>query len=350
VCDLVRDAKASLVCLQETKLQIIYRATVIQSLGLEFADDFAFLPADGTRGEILLAASSRLMSLSLPSSTPNTISALITDKADGSTWTASGVYGPQGEAQKIEFIAELQALAAASPPRWLVFGDFNLIYKAEDKSNDRLNRRLMRRFKSALDAMRLRELNLSGRRFTWSNEQDSPTMTRIDRFFCSEGWDLSFPSAILQPLPSSLSDHAPLLLVGAADIPRCRAFRFEAFWPRMEGFHEVVQEAWDMAVRSTDPLRRLHVKLERTAKALKRWHRAKFGDLKLQLAIAREVIGRLDVAQEARQLSMAERTLRTSLRSKILGIASINKIRMRQKARLSSIRLGDANTLLFHIN
>jgi hypothetical protein len=117
----------------------------------------------------------------------------------------------------------------------------------------------------------------------------------------------------------------------------------------MEGFHEVVQEAWDMAVRSTDPLRRLHVKLERTAKALKRWHRAKFGDLKLQLAIAREVIGRLDVAQEARQLSMAERTLRTSLRSKILGIASINKIMMRQKARLSSIRLGDANTRLFHI-
>jgi hypothetical protein len=175
-------------------------------------------------------------------------------------------------------------------------------------------------------------------------------MTRIDRLFCSEGWDLSFPSAILQPLPSSLSDHAPLLLVGAAAIPRCRPFRFEAFWPRMEGFHEVVQEAWDMVVRSMDPLRRLHVKLERTAKALKCWHRAKFGDLKLQLAIAREVIGRLDVAQEARQLTMAERALRTSLRSKILGIASINKIRMRQKARLSSIRLGDANTLLFHIN
>jgi hypothetical protein len=33
----------------------------------------------------------------------------------------------------------------------------------------------MQRFKNTLDAMRLRELNLSGRRFTWSNEQDSPT-------------------------------------------------------------------------------------------------------------------------------------------------------------------------------
>jgi hypothetical protein len=39
VRDLVHDAKASPVCLQETKLQMIDRATVIQSLGLEFADD-----------------------------------------------------------------------------------------------------------------------------------------------------------------------------------------------------------------------------------------------------------------------------------------------------------------------
>jgi hypothetical protein len=251
--------------------------------------------------------------------------------------------------QKSAFIDELRAVAAASSPKWLILGDFNLIYRAADKSNDRLNRRLMRKFKGALDAMRLRELDLQGRKFTWSNEQQNPTMSRIDRFFCSEGWDATFPSVILQPLPSSISDHCPLLLLGAADFPRCSTFRFEAFWPRMEGFYEVVQAAWEVPTITNDPMRRLHIKLERTAKALKRWHKAKFGDLKMQLAIAREVIGRLDVAQETRELSAAERALRISLRLKILGISSINKIRMRQRARLSTIRLGDANTRLFHL-
>jgi hypothetical protein len=160
---------------------------------------------------------------------------------------------------------------------------------------------------------------------------------------------MNFPSAILQALPSSVSDHAALLLLGAADIPQYSTFRFEVFWLRMEGFHDTVLEAWDEEVNTSDPLRRFHVKLERTTKALKGWHKKNSGNLRLQMAIAREVIGRLDVAEEARALSTAERRLRASLRAKIVGLASINKMRIRQRARLSTIKLGDANTRLFHL-
>ena len=349
VRDLIRDCKATVVCLQESKLHVVDRQCIIEALGVDFADNFAFLPADGTRGGIILAASGRLFDLSNAATTANTITATITSREDGFSWTATGVYGPQGEAQKIAFINELRGLAATRPARWLIFGDFNLIYRAADKNNGNLNRRLMGSFKSALDAMRLRELRLAGRKFTWSNEQATPTMTRIDRFFCSDDWDVSFPSAILQSLPSSVSDHAPLILVGAADIPRHRPFRFESYWLRMEGFQETVQLAWDKEVATADPVRRLHVKLETTARELKRWQRRQFGNLRLQLAIAREVIGRLDVAQESRLLSPLERGLRLSMRAKVLGFAVLNKIRMRQRARLSTIKLGDANTRLFHL-
>ena len=75
----------------------------------------------------------------------------------------------------------------------------------------------------------------------------------------------------------------------------------------------------------------------------------KIGDLKLQLAIAREVIESLNLAQEARVQSAAVRRLRTSFRSKILEMAAINKIRMWQRASLNTIRLGDASTHLFHL-
>jgi hypothetical protein len=59
-------------------------------------------------------------------------------------------------------------------------GDFNLIYRAEDKSNSCLNRRLMGAFRSFLDERELIELHLQGRLYTWSNEQAHPTLSRID--------------------------------------------------------------------------------------------------------------------------------------------------------------------------
>jgi hypothetical protein len=57
--------------------------------------------------------------------------------------------------------------------KWLICGDFNLIYRAEDKSNSRLNRRLMEKFKSLLEELELKELPLSGRKFTWMSSQSS---------------------------------------------------------------------------------------------------------------------------------------------------------------------------------
>jgi endonuclease/exonuclease/phosphatase family metal-dependent hydrolase len=110
------------------------------------------------------------------------------------------------------FIQELHALKNVVKPAWLLLGDFNLIYLDQDKSNGRLNRRSMSRFQRALNHMEVQEIHLSGRRFTWSNEQRSPTMTRIDRAFCTIPWENLHSNLVLRPLSSSASDHCPLLL------------------------------------------------------------------------------------------------------------------------------------------
>jgi hypothetical protein len=69
--------------------------------------------------------------------------------------------------------------------KWLLLGDFNLIYKEEDKNNNRFNRNLILRFRRAINHLEVQEIQLKGRQFTWSNGQQAPTMTRIDRAFCS---------------------------------------------------------------------------------------------------------------------------------------------------------------------
>jgi exonuclease III len=81
-------------------------------------------------------------------------------RTDNKIWTITGVYGPQENNEKEIFLDEIKELKARGMKEWLILGDFNLIYKAEDKSNNRLNRRLMTRFKETLDEAQLMEVDL----------------------------------------------------------------------------------------------------------------------------------------------------------------------------------------------
>jgi hypothetical protein len=65
--------------------------------------------------------------------------------------------------------------------------------------------------------------------------------------------------------------------------------------------------------------------------------------------MAQEVILRLDEAQEFRQLSDAEFTLRARLNKRILGWLVVEKARKKQCACISYVKEGDANTHFFHL-
>jgi endonuclease/exonuclease/phosphatase family metal-dependent hydrolase len=114
------------------------------------------------------------------------------------------------------FLRELKQVKKEVHGRWLVLGDFNLIYKVQDKNNSQLNRRLVNRFRRALNFMEVKKIELIGRKFTWTNIQMSPTLSRIDRVLCTPSWEEFHANPILQPLSSSISDHIPLLLVPLA--------------------------------------------------------------------------------------------------------------------------------------
>ncbi|XP_066320066.1 uncharacterized protein [Miscanthus floridulus] len=339
VNELVRSAGAMIVCLQETKLQIVDQNTITRTFGPQFSNSFAVLPAAQTRGGVLHAVNQDFFVL-----TANTITATITMRADTVKWQITVVYGPQGDAAKLQFLQELRSISPPEHNRWLILGDFNLIYQAEDKNNSNLNRRLMGSFKASIDYLHLKEIKLNGRCFTWSNEQDNPTLTWIDRVLCTPEWELIFPACFLHSLSSLMSDHTPLLFQGELDHHKDSSFRFENFWNKVDGFHELVNDIWNRQVHSTLPLKRLHIKMARTAKAIKRWRKEKVGDTKLQLALVKEVLLLLELAQEARVLTAQELDLHRRLKARSVGLAVIEKSRNRQRSRITYIRCGDANT------
>jgi hypothetical protein len=130
----------------------------------------------------------------------------------------------------------------------------------------------MAAFRRVVNDLELKKTHLLGRRFTWSNERDSPTLERIDRWFCLVEWDTMHPSASLSAMSSSLSDHAPLLLRSVVDIPGGRRFRFDSYWVKLQGFQDVVAASWGRVVSPRlDALERLDIKLRRVARDLQSW-------------------------------------------------------------------------------
>jgi exonuclease III len=238
---IVDASRADIVCIQETKLSVMTNRVLLSALGSDFSEFFV-VPAAGASGGILVAWRRHIRVSSTPRINNHSITIQIS-QSNGQDWWLTCVYGPQGNDAKIQFLQELRDIHAACPGAWMVAGDFNLIYKDEDKNNSNLNRAMMGRFRKLINDLALKELPLHGHKYTWSNQQESPTLVRLDRVSCSIDWEDIFPNCLLQSTASDDSDHCPLLL-GLHDNQRGRRrFHFESFWPKLEGFHEVVGSA-----------------------------------------------------------------------------------------------------------
>lgn len=167
--------------------------------------------------------------------------------------------------------------------------------------------------------------------------------------FASPEWFMAFPNHVLKPLSSDCSDHCPLLLQLHAVSGMKRRFRFESFWIKFPGFNDVVAAAWAPSILNADPFRVLDCKLRAVATALHRCSNTKISSVRLQLAMAREVIQRFDEDQESRNLSQWEADLRKTLKLRVLGLVSLARMIARQRSRLLFLAEGDANTKFYHL-
>jgi hypothetical protein len=159
------DTKCTLACFQETKLQSIDDG-LARFLGGYKLDKFAFKPARGTRGGILLLWSSGDFDVQEVRIGRFSISAQVMAIVTGTTFLLTAVYGPTRHHLKDAFLRHIRRLRPSSGEGWLILGDFNMIYRAQDKNNSNINLARMRRFRSVIDRCELHEIPLQNRKFT----------------------------------------------------------------------------------------------------------------------------------------------------------------------------------------
>jgi hypothetical protein len=232
----------------------------------------------------------------------------------------------------------------------MLAGDFNLIYRTSDKNTNHFIRAMMNRFKRLIEDLALKEIPLHGRQYTWSNQQVNPVLVKLDKVLCSVDWEILFPNVLLQSIASQDSDHCPLILGLTYNRTGRRRFHFEAFWTKLDDFQDTVVDVWNSVQATTCPFNTLDRKLKETTKKLQTWSDRKVGHVRSQLALAKEILHRLEMAQDGRILSPAEFWLKNKLKKQSLLLSSFKRIMARLRARIFWLRDGDANTKLFHLH
>ena len=71
-------------------------------------------------------------------------------------------------------------------------------------------------FNTIIESLDLREIELSGRKFTWANSLPIPTFEKLDLVLASVDGNKSPPLVTVQALSRGISDHTLLLVDSGA--------------------------------------------------------------------------------------------------------------------------------------
>lgn len=178
---------------------------------------------------------------------------------------------------------------------WLVIGDFNLYRKDRNRSGVNVENMLL--FNNAISSLGIVEIPLQGRKFTWTNKQQPPLLERLDCFFSSQAWTLSYPNTTAHSLIMEVSDHWPCVLEIKTSIPKSKIFRFENCWMAHESFMPLVENVWNGDFHHSDAAMLLTAKFKALRGALKSWQ-AQLSNLKTTIENVKLVLTLLDVIEE----------------------------------------------------
>jgi exonuclease III len=178
------------------------------------------------------------------------------NNSDKFEWVLISVYGPAQGERKYSFLQELTQICNEEKSPIMVGGDFNIIRGRREKNNNRYDDRWPFLFNAVINSLNLREIELSGRQYTWANNLLKPTYEKLDRVLITTEWELKYPRVMVQALNRELSDHSPLLL-DSRQSPKqhkVKLFKFELSWFLKEEFYELVTEVWHKENRGSASL------------------------------------------------------------------------------------------------
>jgi exonuclease III/ubiquitin len=273
------------------------------------------------------------------------------NKVDGFIWTLFAVYGPAQDDLKSAFLAEMASACGTEPHPFIIGGDFNIMRRPEDKNNSNFNYRWPNLFNAVIESLELREIEMTSRQYTWSNDLDPPTFEKLDRVLMSPDWELKFSNVTVKALDRARSDHTPLLLNGrvAASTGNHGMFKFELGWLIRDGFHDMVTSIWENETRGNNSMEKWQKKIRAVRQHLRGWAKNTAGTMKKEKVQLTKLIDDLDKKAEVTRLSPNELAMKAFINERLAGILREEEIRLFQRAKVKHLLEGDDNTKYFQL-
>jgi hypothetical protein len=336
------------ICLQETKKET-FDALFLKKICPFGFDSFEVLPSVGASGGILIAWKGSVFKGAKIFCNNFALSVQFSSRLNNSSWVLTSVYGPCTADGKLTFTNWMKGINMPNDIDWMILGDFNLIRKPENRNKPGGDLTEMFMFNAAISSLGLNEVQLQGRKFTWSNMQPSPLLEKLDWIFTSNGWINNYPNTTAKALDMVPSDHCPCLVSVSTVIPRSKIFRFENFWLKNAEFQEILTSAWNMVNIIEDSARNINAKFKVLRKKLREWQ-ASIASLATLIKNVRLIILFMDVLEEFRDLSLYEWNFKEILNKHLLTLLEKQKMYWRQRGNIKWVTLGDAGTHFFHAN
>ncbi|KQJ98320.2 hypothetical protein BRADI_3g36433v3, partial [Brachypodium distachyon] len=182
-------------------------------------DSVAQLDAISSAGGLLIAWNSRMFRCTNQIISNRSISIQFSSELSDINFWATNVYGPTAVEEQDEFFQDLMDINQSISGPWILAGDFNIVRSVDDRNYGNASFSETYKFGNLLRDIQVQEIPLTDRNFTWSNMQEVPILTRIDRCFINADWDSVLPNSMLRSLPRTTSDHFPLCLEASTSIP-----------------------------------------------------------------------------------------------------------------------------------
>ncbi|OMP03932.1 reverse transcriptase [Corchorus capsularis] len=254
------------------------------------------------------------------------------------------VYALNDEEGRVLLWNELKDLKEQFDLPRIIGGDFNAVLHTKERQGRDENSLGTRSFTDFTNDLQLIDMPLLGAKFTWGSNREIPSFSRLDRFLVSTEVLISFPDIKQKLKPKSLSDHNPVLLFVENVNWGPKLFKFFNHWFEMEGFQEMVANAWDNN-SGGDLFQRFRLLKPK----IKEWYKA-CGEADFRrIEMVEEQIHQLDLKIQQGENVESNREEMTQKRGEIWRLYRSAERSWQQKSHLQWLREGDKNTRFFQL-
>jgi len=299
VCNLVREKKPFVLCIQETKLPV-FDAFVYKSIWGDGNVDYSYQLSVGASGGIVTLWDLREVEVWSTMSFDHVLAVAGCFVQFGDLFVVFNFYAPCDSSRQQALWNVLSSrLVALANQNVCVCGDFNAIRCVEER------RSVSTVFNGFITNNCLVDLPLRGRTYTWYRG-DGRSMSHIDRFLLSENWCATWPNCIQMAVSRGLSDHCPLVLSIDTQNWGPKPVRMLKCWVDFLGYNSFVRDTWCSLQISGWGSFVLKEKLKLLKLALKDWHQRHAQNLPAHILSLKEQIAFLDLKGESTMLSKDE--------------------------------------------